>query len=79
MLSGTYFLLDMAMLFSAVIAIFMLALGAPQPAVAFTACIYLAMLFIIYKHQDSPPGILYVFSLMAFIGLWCLRRQPDLI
>lgn len=67
-LSNTYTLLSMTLLFSALTAGVSAALNLPHPGIVITLIGYFGLLFLTTKFRDSSTGLLCVFALTGFMG-----------
>ncbi|QJD30479.1 Bax inhibitor-1/YccA family protein [Methylococcus geothermalis] len=67
-LTNTYALLSLTLLFSAVTAGASMALALPHPGIVITLVGYFGLLWLINKFSNSAVGILWVFALTGFMG-----------
>jgi modulator of FtsH protease len=67
-LTNTYALLSLTLLFSAATAGVSMALALPHPGIIITLVGYFGLLWLTHKFSNSAVGILWVFALTGFMG-----------
>lgn len=67
-LSNTYFLLGMTLVWSAVVAGISMMLNLPKPNIIITLVGFYGLLFLVEKNKDSSLGLLFTFVLTGFMG-----------
>jgi modulator of FtsH protease len=67
-LTNTYALLSLTLLFSALTAGVSMALALPHPGIIITLVGYFGLLWLTHKFSSSAVGILWVFALTGFMG-----------
>lgn len=67
-LTNTYVLLSMTLLFSAVMAGVSMAFNLPHPGILLTLGGYFGLLFLTSKYQNQSLGLFFVFALTGFMG-----------
>jgi modulator of FtsH protease len=67
-LTNTYFLLGMTLVWSAVVAGISMMFNLPKPNIIITLVGFYGLLFLIEKNKDSSLGLLFTFILTGFMG-----------
>ncbi len=67
-LSNTYFLLGMTLVWSAIVAGTSMVFNLPHPGIIITLVAFYGLLFMIEKNKESSLGLLFTFLLTGFMG-----------